>query len=891
MIEEEQPKSLQDAGEIIFKRLESKGALFNQRVHNPLSIHQRKTNTNFILFITEHQYKTYKIKDNQLQFVSSHIIEFPILSNWSHKMFSEDYLHYFFDKSHIEKRESALKFFKDHKIDWETPSWITFGWKMGTDQPKRIHPFYLGESKNQQTASQETNILDIYDNQKPLLNSTTCLFMKNNEEEADPYRSEAGEAYFLSHFDKKYPDFANHFFKFNLKAEKLFDYQKKLIEDFEKISPKVSKINSFFQHCQCLLIQNTEPGKVKKLMPFTQVDNYMIIVGLVDMRKRTIPIKRLVSMYELLSQFEFKHAPSVEFFNIIKIDYCVELDLLIMDTWINFYFDPEYNRDSIQSVILNRIEERVASGNLGFLSEISDGRIKEVQKLRFMVWGLLKSRKRRLEVEILGYRGSQSFSSTEGMVATFEDTTSEIRLRVYSAGANARHPTNTEIQSNVLERKPQKALRKSQGVKKIMINITKIKLLSSRGFQGNGIRTAFMVNQDHLLVTSSRHLLLFDINIKNIISDLQYCQKIPAFFEETKIYQDIMVSLRLRFNVIETFKISNQGEREKTPCFEYLGILDFSDCVENLFEVDALVAFRGLDDDVYEIVVVAKMMESPECTVVSRMLFLVQFRLPGKGERYKKITYMTSVCDVDFSQEDIRVYNKNDLWNHIFFDGVETEVIQNDEDDETTLIFNDLHRFKTDHYKITNVHIDRDLIFIEFTGEKDKLLKVVHASREDEDGELVEAELERTISLDLSVAVYFDEVTDLTRIFILEKDQELIKTQITIIDLELDEVEIFLFPWLDEFTKFKVIDSETLHIIGKEPPTPNEVVHPEDKEAPNVSIRLNLEDQTFQRLVVKGEGPLLYVPHELEGGQLLAFRRDYVPVESINSDGIFFSEN
>ena len=895
-IQGEQSKTLQDAGEVIFKRLESKGALFHQKAHDPIPIQQRRTNSKFVVISSNRQYKTYQINDNQLRFESHHTIEFPVFSNWYYKTFSEDHLHYFFDKNHIEKRENSIRFFQENSIEWGTRSWLTFGFRIGIDQPERINPYLLGESNYHETGTEEINILDIFDNQKPLLNQGICLLKVKHDEKVDHGPSEASQVYYVCRFDPKYPDFTNHLFRFNLKAEKLFDYQQKLITDFEKLSPKISKQSSFFKHSQCFNMENEEPGTAKRLMPFTQVDNFMIIVGLMDMRKRTVPIKRLISMYELLNQLEFKHTPSVEFFNIVKIDYCVELDMLILDAWMNFYFESD-DRERIYSVLVNEIEARVARRKLGFLSEINDGRIKEVQKLRFKVWGLLKSRRLEYDVDILGYRGSQSFCNTQGMVATFDEGTSGIRLCIFSSRSKSRRATPNGIQDTAFEKQSQKVVKEDKGIKNTVIEISKVELLESRGIRADGIILVQMVNQNHLLVTTTKNLLLFDIKSAETTSCLKYSQNIPTQFKNTKIYHNIMVSLKLRFNLIELFQISKEGSTNR-PCFEFLGILDFSNCVEDLFEVDSLVAFKQVEDEVYELIVVSKMIESPECAIVRKMLFLVQFRLPGPGdksgaqkEQNTEIIYITSISDVDFSQEDIRAYNKNDLWNYIFFDGVETSVIQNNYEEQTQLRLNDLHRFKTDHYRITNVHIDRDLIFIEFTGEKDKLLKVVHASREDEDGELVEAELERTISLDLSAAVYFDEVTDLTRIFILEKNEGEMSSQLTVISGELEEVEIYNFPWFDDFIKFKVINFKIAHIIARDSFREENLDGLVDKDLifPNVSLLLDLQDQTFQRLIVEGEGPLLDAPHLLEGGQLLAFRRDYSPLARMSSDGIYYS--
>ena len=887
------PKTLMDRGDLIFKRLESKGAVFYQNVFSPLPIQQRRTNNNFIAINSDRQYKTYQIKDNELRFASHHTVDLPVFSKGYFRTFSENHLHYFFKKKNIEKRESAIKFFEENNLDWETASWIAFGLKIGVEQSETIYPDFLGESKYQEKDRKESKIRDIFDNQKPLLNLGICLFMGKDSKEAQESDPEERQVYYISRFDKKYHDFVNHLFRFKLKPEKLFGYRNKIVQDFEKISPKVSRLSTFYEHCQCFLIENSEPGLASKLMPFTQVDNYMITVGLVDLRKRIIPIKRLVSIYELFDAIEFKYAPSVNFVNIIMIDYAAELDVLMLDAWVSFYFNPD-DRNNIQSVILNR-NQAEAEQKLGFLSEMNDGRIKEIQKLRFKVWGLLKSRKTWIEVGVMGYQGNKLFQKAQGMIASFDERTSEITLSIYSNQAKALRARNEELKDGIdLERRSQKAVKEQDKVKKTVIHISKEGLFESRGIQADGIRLTQMINQDQLLMATSRNLLLIDINSKEIISCCQYSHNIPVFYKNTKIDSNIMVHLKLRFNLIEIFRISMEGAINE-PSFEFLGILDFSNSVDNLFEIDRLVAFRKLEEEIYEMIVVAKMMESAEWAVVSKMLFLVQFQLRGPTEDQEEgkpeIIYMKSICIVDFSQEEIRTYNKSDLWNHIFFDGVETEAIQSDEEDKKTLVFRDLHRFQMTGYKIANLHMDQDLIFIQLTGEKDRLIKVIQALGDDQDGELTRAEVVRAQSFDLAAKIYFDDVTDLTRIFVLEKNEVAMRSQLSVLNEELDEIESFYFPWLDKIFGFKVISSVLLHIVGREQSSFERHKHgPEgDRDSPNMSMLLNLDKLKFHRLVVEGEGSLFPAPYDLGGGKLLAFTRDFKESQEKSSDGIYFS--
>ena len=888
---EKEPKALKDSGELVFQRLESQGALFYQNKFKPLSIRQRRANTHFILINSDKQYKTYQIKDNQLQFVSEHTIDLPILSRGYFRMLAEEHLHYFFKKKGIDKRERAVKFFEENDIDWNKPSYLGFGLRIGIDQPERINPYYLGESFYTEHEKESSKVRDFFDNQKPLLNQGICLFMGSNQKEADLGLAERGQVYYLSRFGKKYPDLANHIFQFNLKEEKLGGYEQKRIEDWGKISPKVTSLTNFYKDCQCFEIDNDEPGCAKKFMPFTQIGKNMIVVGLVDIRKRIIPIKRLVSMYELLAEIDFKHPPSVSFFNILKIDYSAELDVLILDAWLNFYFLPD-NRDKIHSVILNGIDEVAGKKKQGFLREMGNDRIKEIQKLRFKVWGVLKSRKLRIEVEILGYRGFQSFRKGQGMVTSFDEDSTGVRLSIFSHGTQQQLERSNASADNGMERKAQKAIKETKKVKRTDIDIVKKELVEDTGFIAAGIRSAVMINNEHLLVTSSNNLLLFDINSKELISACRYSENIPVFQKNTIICNNIILNLKLRLNIVEIFKISQNENEIGPPCFQSFGLLNFSSLVDNLFEIERVIGFRSREDQYYELNMVAKVMESADCAIMSKKLFFVEFMIQDGTEHNEqnpgKDTYVTSVCDVDFLEDDIRIYQKNNRRNHIFFNGVHTAAIQDDRDDggETCLIFNGLEGFQAGGYRIVDVHIDRDLIFTEQAGAEGKIIQVVQALDQDEDGEISKAEVRNVLSLDTTTKVYFDEVTELFRIFVFKKN--LGSMELKILDQGLDVVEKFFISFLDELKSFKVISAKIVHLIGREPPTAEGGI---SVDFPYVSILLDLEKLTYKRLVVEGEGPMFGAPLELETGGFLAFTRDLKSFTNKSSDGIFYSTN
>ena len=337
-----------------------------------------------------------------------------------------------------------------------------------------------------------------------------------------------------------------------------YQISSKNIEGLESVSAKVSEIEDFEEECQSFKIDNNDPGKTKKLMPFTEIGKKMITVGLIDIRKRIIPIKRLVSIYELLYELEFKYTLSVEYWEIDEVDYSPELDVLMLDSSVKMYYRPD-RLERLYSVIQNGIEEVAGQWKQGHLGELEDDSIQEVQKLRFKVWGILKSRKNRIEVEILGYRGSQGFKKGEGMVACYDVGPSKIKFSVFSHGSEVDQAAANALKQNELERRSQKVVTKSSEVQRTDIEIEKNDLYHSRGIFVDEIDSARMVNKENLLVKSSRDLLLFDIRSKELISTLRYCQNIPDYFEETKIFGSIMASLKFTLSKIEIFQISKSA--------------------------------------------------------------------------------------------------------------------------------------------------------------------------------------------------------------------------------------------------------------------------------------------------------------------------------------------
>ena len=759
------------------------------------------------------------------------------------------------------------------------------GLKIGVDQPQTIKVSYLGEYSHSHPESENRlcSVLDIFDNQKPLLNDGKCLFRRDSKISMVKSSSE----YYISRFEPKNQNLMKELFQFNLSPDKFSGYKEKIKIDKTTISSKLVKTLEFYQICQRLHMINYEPGYSKKLMPFVKADRSALIVGLIDLRRRVIPVKILISIYGLLADLEFKQRTKISFFNILNIHFSVELDLLVFDAWLNLDFRAE-NRDRVESTICTGSKEGVCRWKRGLFEEMMDGDdgIVEIQKLRFKVFNVLKRSDRRIKVETLGYQGNPCFRASQGTVTTFEEDSLKIRISMFSK--------NSQVQKKMpLRKQNQKTLKEMKEIVENVIEISKSDLFESKGIRSHGVWAAFIVDTDKLLVITWRELLLYDINSGVFVSSCKYSHNIPIDYTDTKIDRNIMVSSKPSLGIIEVFRIC-KAEETNQGRFEFLGNLDLSKIDENLFSIESLLAFKCVNDQVCELKMILSTLRSQECSLTTESGFKVIFELPMEECRQEGLRIISSSRSSELTAGEglRRIYKKNQFWNTIFLNGYQTLVHQFNSVTQTEKVFSGFSRFyRFDHY-FKDIHINDNKIYIEFSGESNRLIKLIEVtSSVGLLGLSTGYYLKKTLTRNISTKVYFDEVTDLFRIFVFEMSEKLMQTQFVILNEELDVVNKYTIPFLEDIRQFRVISNDYLHILGTEFSTVGDLNNSIDREGytQNVSLIINLAGNTYKRLVVEGEGPLFGTPFYLGGGEFFSLSRDYKSVGEKSSDGVYFS--
>ena len=898
-------KTLQDAGELKFRRIDSQDGALNTVIFKPISVLQRKNNTNFIIAEAGFEHQIYKIENQTIKFVSNHKVDIPIRIHGFFRVITENHLRYCFPIKDIEKRNHHIEFFKEHKIDWKTDSNLVFELEYGIGKPRVIKAKYLGEMKKDFGDFEEWNFMDMFDNQKALFNRSLSLFKGLRKPDEENYMSKSKrQAFFLAEFGKQYTNLSKRVFQFNLPTKGMYGYEAKLSKDKLKVSALLEDVAGFYDPQEKFYLENWEPGEAEKLKPFIKVDKNMLTIGLVDFRKKVVPVQTLVSIYELLGGLDLRMNVSLSFFNITTIDYSIELDLLILEAWFNFQYSVE-DTDELKSVIgpENGVgDQPKQKRSLLYLNRYQreSQNIFEITKARFKVWNVYSKEKRRVEIENLGYRENSYFKKNQGTVTTFDEDQDKIKIEVFSKGVESEEG----LEEDQTAPKPGGVSTEDGRIEKTVLEIPKQDLLENRGINCYGVRSAFMINQNHLLIASATKMLLYDIESKDLLSDYEYCKNAPYNYDDALLDQDILITPNGREGYIEVLKISIT---DNSPSFRPLGIIDLKSFDPLFHSIKKLIAFRKIDKKrVYELKALVKWMNSTESDVTNEMIYSLRFELPSEAEGdLQAPKTLEGSIDLKASKflnsfsSGTAAYLKNRKWYFVSKNYRRTSCLVRSLDDTSVSMFRHLSDPTGKNRYIDKVHLKDNKIYLALEGRDSKLLALVESPGKDSNGKtMVVPVLKKSMELPSRGAeVYFDEVTELFRIFLLgdSKEEKTEGKTLKVLDEELEVVDQFLLPLMGKVERFSVINQDSIHLIFKRFREVEEDVSNENegvmKEDSKVSLILNLTESNFKRLVVEGEGPLFGPPHDLGGGQLLGFTEFYNSLEDGCSDGIYVPSN
>ena len=893
--------TLRDEGELTFRRLQSKEGKFYQTLFNPVSILQRKHNNNkFIILESQLEHQLYKIENHKLIFVSHHRVEIPVTTQNYFRGITEHHMRYFFKKSSIEKRTNHLKFFEEKKIDWNTPSLLVFELEYGIGKPKVIKAQFVGEMNLNDGDFSDWGFKDMYDNQKALFNRRLSLVRGVKKAEGGdlgPIGSiSSRERFFLAEFGNQYKNLIKPIFRFNLKQSKIKGYQDKVLIDKSKVLKMEGDGCGFFNTENKFYLENWEPGKAEKLKPFIKIEREMIIVGLIDFRKRIIPVKGLVSVFELINSLQFRTDFSPTFFNIVRIDYWVELDMLVMDSWLNFGYRVD-ETENLKSVVEDENEEgrrKLALLNARRFYVDQDGfLVSEVKRVRFKVFGMFSKPERRVEAETLCYTEGASFTKSVGVVTSFEEDRSSIRVKVLSKGAAMKISSCQEQKGGEgVERNTQREVKEENGViRTSRLNILKKALGLEAEINAHGVKSAFMVDEDHLLITTSTNLLLYDIHSSNLLSTYEYSLNVPVSLAYSLIHQNIMVSSHNRQGYLQFLRITL--DEDNSPKFETLGIIYLRKFKKLFHSITKLLGFRKISGDTYDVKAKVKVRKGEESNLIEESILSLRLELPNSEIDKRNFPRVLS-SDFDFSLRpghaylDCKTYFKNNKWNHVFLNNNRPFAIQIDIEKGSLKVFANHSNLIERNRLVEKFFLKDNLGYFYLRRENDMVLQVIDYHEPRQEGEMIGRNCLKTLMMDQSTKVYFDAITELFRIFVISRN--LRGKKLLVLDEELEEVLSVDLPNLERVVDFNVISEDCIHLVGREYLSGNGETEP-NQENMKVSLIVNLAELSLKRLVVEGEGegPLFGVPHNIGGGRFLAFTRDYDSMQEKDSSGIYVS--
>ena len=425
-------------------------------------------------------------------------------------------------------------------------------------------------------------------------------------------------------------------------------------------------------------------------------------------------------------------------------------------------------------------------------------------------------------------------------------------------------------------------------------------MLRESGINARGVKAAFVVDEDSLLVTCSASMLLFDIRSAGLLSSVEYNKDITKNIDEFCVEGTILVKSNNRPPFLEVYKIKR---READVSFDSLGVIYLATAHQLFHSIRELIGLKMISENIYEVQLIINSMTSTESAVTNISIFSVKFELIQQPETQEQEIRLIS-SSVDYTNRKLAVgcrsYFKCGQWNHIIQEGNDILVAQTDSKSGLSSVYNlqDLNYTLLRGNTISKVDICKGSVYLNLISGARRILKLMEYRFRFDSGRMDLPELKASVVVDRYSRVYFDEVTDLLRIFVLTREEGPLGSmgmELKVLDGELKETEKCFINNLDQVLSFKVIDRDLIHVIGTKfhVGCSESVVYESMNldEHKKVSLILNLAQMTVKKLVDDEGGSLFSFPHMLGGNKYLGFSKYFRSFEEYQSDGIYVSKN
>ena len=623
---------------------------------------------------------------------------------------------------------------------------------------------------------------EIYKSTKPLISSNLCLisYPKNVGSYNATIESSIGE-YPKNSFRVDKP---RKLFRINTSlndskfSRQKLDSDKRAASNFDPSKVIFSNVQQFKR--RPLLYEKT-PDLVnpQKFQNFYLCDRGVISFQIMELRTRKRVVQGFLSIYELLESLDCLKRVSWIKYSHLDFIYSAEMDTFVVEMKLNLSYlthpadiqmiNPGEDQKQKRPVYVNFVGEALEEGE---------------SKLRFYVTNFLRGDKREVAmVERLSPQSKSRIAKYSKGLLSFLETGSDVKFEIMSKGV-----TRDKVYSSSEMETPERGvMRTLSEVVKIGLNSRVLNFRKPVSFPDNGVRMVQEVNQDTLLVVGSTKLMLLDIGSGKLISSCEYNLHLPKDYDETLFDRDLLIKLADPDTLgdIEVFKLQPESEGE-APLMK-LGVIDLTEFKE-FRSLSEILGFRKLSENLYEGMLIVEWKVSDHHLEYYRpILFSLKFRASINNLKLPELKIIEGQRICNLNPKNYNTYKKGGQWNFISLTNKrELEFccrnspgVQRLSPEQGGI---DLYTFNTgeimDQGEIKSSHIHGRYVYVHTRNKqmvetnKDEI-RVLEFGKIKQTGEVSTFKLVKTREVERGISsVFFDDETDLMRIFCFERQRE-----------------------------------------------------------------------------------------------------------------------
>ena len=817
-------------------------------------------------------------------------------------IFGERSIYFIFEKQDFWRNHKIIALLEKEGIDMRSPSRVILEIPLDTTQPELIEPkIYKESTKGEMTGHQPPSHLKIehlLSSHKPLLSKD--FYILSQPKKLENMR-ELGEelSYFIGELlnYRKHTKIIRKIFKFITCFKDLKSYKNKLSADeraYEDSSRRPKECFYFHSSLESMFSSCGKTSYQKKIEVIFYNDQEMITILLTNPRTRKIAARSFVSFSELFKEFKLNQkadSMEAEYFN---VEYSPEIDTLSITFDLTLCYSrtnlPQIPQDLGEKIFLDE------SKRTGIPKENNDrGEIEERRKLIFQVFGVFKSGgARKVVVRPIDSKTHSLVGMHQQGLLRFFETSSQFQMKILS-----RRVTSYRFYSSSGKNFEKIRKRAILEVKTAGIDSSVLKMDKGAGFPDSGIKKVQVIDQNTLLVVGSTKFMLIDSTSGDLLSSCDYSLDLELGYNSWRVTQDLIV--KCSYNPardLVVFKVDSATQEE--GLFSQVGVLDLSQ-FEQLYRVEGILGLAKVSDEEYDAILKVFWIESNEITIAAPSIFYLKFKA-GIGLK---------------NSSDLIVISGKPIFKlKSYFLG-----IANHKGGNWDINFNPISGFKIDFLSLTKStagalnQTDRNLtqltmnfgqIELDGTFRKTKIygsyvyidcdsvlsprLRVLKFGKIDKNGKVRSLVPIKSRQMESWTEVFFDEVTDLKRIFCFVEQENRSSVVLKVLNQSLEEVSIIQIQGIARVVKCEAIDENRIFLAALEK-SQSEFIKKNAK-----TFILDLKQKVIRRPVGEDGKQISGIPRLFCDQRLICFQKytdfsDYLSQSIFDgSDGIFISD-